>query len=338
MPEITGTSLRLDDSPEFIEALQTADEPLPVEDVTVDRRTRNIQDELKRLGTHAMLVLPVRRHRDPQPIGALFFEAPTPRTWSPKEGAALERLAPLIALAIDNAVLREGLDRAEASISEYERRLGAVRGIVGGVVHDTDILVGGLMGLLAQSYEDTTDPDGRESAAALGRQIDGVLAELTSLESERQRACEVLDLNTLAHELAPALRVVAGSEVRLLTRPYDTPLPVAVHRSGIERAILNLVVHVRNARLEGQEFVLETRLEGDRAVLVMYGDALAIDDTLLKIAQTDDLGLGALEMGLWLAHCEVMLHGGALFVASTGEPPVGHIRLSLPLLTVAPAD
>jgi hypothetical protein len=83
---------------------------------------------------------------------------------------------------------------------------------------------------------------------------------------------------------------------------------------------------------------LETRLEGDRAVLVMYGDALAIDDTLLKIAQTDDLGLGALEMGLWLAHCEVMLHGGALFVASTGEPPVGHIRLSLPLLTVAPAD
>lgn len=322
--ELTGRTLRLDDAPKYLEALKTALGSIGIEDARTDSRTKGIAPALEELDIRALLALPVRKRRDPQPVGVVLLDSPKPRTWSPKESAALDRLGPIIAMALDNAVLRDHLQRAEMSLSEYERRLGAVRGVVGGVMHDTDILVRALMEAISH----------REGAAALGRQLEGVLSELSILDHGTSRTHQPIDLNQVITQLVPALRALVGSEVRLLTQLDSQPLFVSGHLTGLERALINIVVHGRNNGPAGDALIFETSLRDGRAELVIRGDGLGMDESMARLrlgdqneaSIPDELGLG-----LWLARCEVLLHGGAISVSpdSAGNP---RISVSFPLL------
>lgn len=331
MPPVTGRCLHLEDANAFLRVLRTTEEPVEIEDVTTDPRTKRLAAQLGKLGSGAILILPVRP-RLPASPGAIILDAPHARTWTPKEAAALERLEPLMALALENTALREQLGRSEASLGEYERQIGGVRGLVGGIVHDTNILVQGLLHNIARATD--TMALGRElgeGAIALGRQLEGVLSELTGLERGASRILEPLDLNELVVELSPALRSLLGGRTRLLTRLSPRSPRVPGHRIGLERTLLNLVVHATREQ-SPESLAIETRLEANRAVLQIRADRPPVNEALRMLSAEhsgpitpDDLGLG-----LWLVRCEVLLHGGSIDVHFDGEGV--RIRVELPTL------
>jgi signal transduction histidine kinase len=335
MPPVTGRCLHLEPAAALLRMLRTTEEPLEIEDVTTDPRTKQLAPQLAKLGTGAILMLPVRPRQPGRP-GAIILDAPRPRTWTPKEAAALERLEPIMALALENAALREHMGRAEASLSEYERQLGGARGLVGGIVHDTNILVAGLLRSIERATAATPHPvthELRESATAVGRQLEGVLSELVTLERGAARILAPLDLNEVVVDLAPALRSLLGDGTRLLTQLSSRAPRVPGHRIGLERALLNLVVHATRDHAP-ESLVIETRLETDRAVLQIRTADHRPANAALRLLSSEHssrpISADELGLGLWLVRCEVLLHGGSIDV-ELGDDGV-RIRVELPTL------
>lgn len=324
LPDITGWTLDLKGASRLVEALRNADAPLAIEDVASDLRTRDIAQQLSAQSTGALLILALRSGRDPHPIGVVALDVDKPRTWNAKEAAALDRLGPLITLALEHGKVCEELAHAEARNEENERRLGGVRGLVSGVLHDTNVLVHGLMRTIATAMDDTA---GR-SASVLGRQLEGVLSELDTLNHAggSVRPTQVFDLNTLIEDVIPGLRALVGPNVRMLARRHPEPLHIEGYQTGIERMLVNILVHANNS---GRSVVLETGTTATMAQISLYGDGIQADELLCLLgddtATPDQLG-----MGLWLARSEAMMHGATIDVADVlgGQ---GRVRIEFPL-------
>jgi signal transduction histidine kinase len=177
------------------------------------------------------------------------------------------------------------------------------------------------------------DERGGESATALGRQLEGVVAELEAIKhGSRARVPELIDLNAVISELIPALRVLIGEDARMLSRLTVDPLPISTHRAGLERMVFHLLAHAHAARSGGNSIVIETTRTDDGAVLTLYGDGLGIDDDLVQFGERgENVSADSLGMGLWVAHCEALMQGASITVAP--EPGnQARIRLLFPLI------
>jgi hypothetical protein len=329
LPDFTGSELDLSGAHKLLESFRTADQAIAIEDVTVDARTRPVAESLRAQGTRACLIWPVRRPRDPYPMGWIALDSDRPRTWGHKEESALERLDSLVMMALEHAELSEALSRARTQVLEHERRADGLRGFASGVLHHTSILVAGLMQVVARHM----DERGGESATALGRQLEGVLAELEAVSHDsRARLPEPVDLNVVVAELLPALRVLIGEDARMLSRQTVDPLPILAHRAGLERMIFHLLAHAHAARSGGNSIVIETADVGGAAALTLYGDGLGIDDGLVQFGERgENVTADSLGMGLWVAHCEALLHSAVITVgAESGDQ--ARIRMLFPLI------
>jgi signal transduction histidine kinase len=189
------------------------------------------------------------------------------------------------------------------------------------------------------------DEGAGESAAALGRQLEGVVAELEAVShGSRARLPEVVDLDVVISELLPALRVLMGEDARMLAQLAVDPLLISAHRAGLERMVFHLLAHAHAARSGGNSIVIETSRVGDAAELLLYGDGLGIDDGLMQLSHSplrgewgergETVSADSLGMGLWVAHCEALLHGASITVTAEhgGE---ARIRVLFPLVATA---
>ncbi len=330
LPDFTGSELDLSSAHKLLEAFRTADQPIAIEDVTVDARTRPISTHLLAQGTRACLIWPIRRPRDLYPMGWLALDSNRPRTWGHKEETALERLDPLVMMALEHAELSQALARARTEVREYERRADGLRGFASGVLHHTNILIGGLMRVVAMHM----DERGGESAAALGRQLEGVVAELEAVQhGSRGRVPEPVDLNAVTSELLPALRVLIGDDARILSNLTVDALTIRAHRAGLERMIFHLIAHAHAARSGGSSIVIETAPAGEHAALTIYGDGLGVDEGLMEFgARGENVSADSLGMGLWVAHCELLMHGASIDIAD--EQGQARIRVLFPLISL----
>ncbi len=335
-PELGGLTISLGANSKWLDELRDAESPVIVEDVHADRRTRDFAKQLEALDCRSMIALPVRRAGSEEMLGVTILDAPHARTWGLREITGIERLVPLVGLALENGRLRDEAHRSSERIEELERRLGAVRGVVGGVIHDTNLLVEGLMAEMARAYAQASGErreDIQRSAAALGRQLEAVLSELSTLEHGMVRLHEILDLNRLVEDIAPALRALVGTEIRMLTKLHPGTLPVRGYAPALERVLLNVVVHAHNVPPTGDALIVETLVADGNAVVQLRGNALGLDEPLRQLQFNDDEAThnaDAIGLGLWLARSEVMLHGGTLEV-QVDPGPHARILLSLPL-------
>ena len=323
-PDFTGKLLDLSGASGLLEAFRTADQVIAIEDVTADPRTRPISDLLVAQGTRAYLIWPIRRVRDPVPLGWVALDSDRPRTWGQKESFALEQMDTLILMALEHAALSDALSSARTTVREQERRLAGLRGSSGSALAYAEDLVDAMMRVVEAHLGSGQKPQ----AAGLGDQLSRVLGELGALKvGQRRPVPDPVDLNRIVADLAPSLPALLAANASVTTQLYGQPLRIDAHRAGLERTIVSLVRHAY-ANGAGTRVQLQTRRVPHGAELVLRGDGLGADKALLQIAGEAELvSADRLERALWRARCELLLHEATLAVAAEGT-----IRLQIPVI------
>jgi hypothetical protein len=305
---LAGRTLEIDAAPRLFRPLVRG-ETVGIEDVDHDSRVGATAPKFRELGVAAVMLMPVKSPSVDGLLGLLVFDAPRPRTWSTKETSALERLVPLVQLALENTALTAALERTRAAVIELERRWGAMRGIIDAALHDGRVL----LDALAAASRATPSQQRDDTIAALERQIYDLMAEVAALpNSGGRRDREAIDLNEFIVSAAPVLRAILGTGHRLLVRTDPLPVWTQGHRPGLDRLLKTLVTH-GTAAGSGRDVVLRTYGTSSGVCIEIGGDGIGTDDRLLSlVTEQPELAVDSLGIDLWQARCEALLHDGRI--------------------------
>lgn len=295
--------LDLSSAPRFVEALRSDDAPVAFEDVTTDSRARPIADALLEVGCKSMVILPLISDR--KPLGIVMMDCETPRTWGAKEMAALDRLAPLIALTLEHVEAKAELESTRASSARHERRITAMRGLTAGVASDAARLL--------EAMRKTIDTD-RDATHSLLGQLERLVGELDRVQHSPTRLSAPFDLSDALRSLAPGLAATTKARVRIDGR-QPTRVGVDGNRTGIERLLVNLVAHATRDATKRQTLTLTLSADDDGAQLRLHGSALRIDD-VVRLLDGDDTLVTSEQVcpTLWQARSEALLQDIRLWV------------------------
>jgi len=297
LPKLPGMTLSLE-GVALRKALGTTDEVVAFEDLATDPRSRAVAGPLATAGIASMLLLPIRQERERLPFGVVGLDASCPRSWGRHEIIALDRLAPLVSLALTSAGLAEALARAESCIQHQERQLAAVRGRAAAITHDANIILDAL----------------RQSRMSdeLTQQLEGLLHEVGMLGDTRsaERAREWIDLGELLHTLRPNLELLSGRSIHVVGHVTER---IQAHRAGLVRLLVNLCTSKRGTSNLEVPILVSVAREDDKVVIRLedpLGDVIraapaAADDEIRELHH-------GMELGAWLVHTEVLLHGGSI--------------------------
>ncbi len=291
-------------APRLVEALRLTDAPTSFEDVSTDSRSRPIADALAEIGCGSMLILPLMNRR--KPVGIVMLDAAAPRTWGAKEIAALDRLAPLVTLSLEHVQAKAELESTRSNGTRHERRIAAIRGLTAGVAMDADRILTAL--------RDTVETD-RQATHSLLDQLDRLVAELDRVQRGPSRLTEPFELAAALRSIAPGLSAVTPANVRLEER-HDGVVGVVANRTGIERLLVNLIVHASRNADPGQSLTVElTGGDQQRPRVRLYGDALHVDAALLRLVGDDPLETSEqVCAALWQARCEALVQDIRIWV------------------------
>lgn len=295
----------LSDAPRLVEALRSGEGPIAFEDVRSDSRTRPIAEAFDEIGCRSMLILPLLRGR--RLAGIVMMDRDLPRTWGAKEAAALDRLAPLMALTLEHVEAKAELESTRASGARHERRIAAIRGVTAGVALDA--------GRILNAIRKTVDTD-RQATRSLMDQLERLVDELDRVQRGPSRLTEPFDLARALREITPGLNALTHARVRLDEKHQGT-VDVEGNVTGVERLLVNLITHVTKAASTGQALTLELSHDatGDRAQLRICGDGLEVDSALRRIGGGDPLVTSEQVCpALWQARCEALVQDVRLTV------------------------
>ncbi len=297
MASLDGVRLDLSDAPRLVEALANVDTPIVLEDVGSDSRSRPLAGPLAAIDCRSALVLPLHRDHEKLPFGVVMMDRDAPRTWGAKEGAALDRLAPIVALAIEHIQARAELQSSKTNAERHERLIDALRGRVAGVAADAARIVQTLQANTENGQRGT-----QSLLAHLGRLVD----ELDRIQRGPSIITQPFDLSSALRELVPGLQALTSAQIRVEDSVGHAG--VMGNRAGIERLLVNLVTHSSGRATTSKSLTFELRGDLDRPKLSLRGDALVIDEALRQVGQGDQLTASVeIDAGLWQARCEALV-------------------------------
>jgi signal transduction histidine kinase len=104
-----------------------------------------------------------------------------------------------------------------------------------------------------------------------------------------------------------------GPDVRVTARG---PLWIRAHRATLARALVDIVVHAREARRHGQG--IEIAADGELGVVCLRigGDGIGADPALLRLSTHLGASVDELGIRLWIARCALVSHGAVIEVAN----------------------
>ncbi len=194
--------------------------------------------------------------------------------------------------------------------------------LAGGVAHEFNNLLGGILGCADAALAEGPAPAVREALAMIektarrGVGVTGALLRATRAEPERA-AC---DLNGLLEEALAEVRPPASIEVRASVRP------VPLHADGamLRQVLVNLVRNAVEAMEGTGQLGLEVREEGDGVVVEISDTGPGIDPAVRDVlfepfVTTRRGGREGAGLGLFLADRLVAAHGGRIEVAEGRE-------------------
>jgi len=217
--------------------------------------------------------------------------------------AALAGLAAVsLFIAVWGATVRYEREQANlrALIAEQERRRAAEEGLqraqrlealgrlTGGLAHDFNNILAGLLGGFQILRRYVNDPKARqiiEHGIAAANRGAKITAQMLTFAQRRPADLQAVDLTELLRGLDDLIRRTAGPLVRV-TYDVGAAVPqVLADASHLELALLNLVANGRDAMPEGGDLTIAVR-DGDG------WDAAAADFVVVSVADT---GIGMSE-------------------------------------------
>jgi signal transduction histidine kinase/CheY-like chemotaxis protein len=152
------------------------------------------------------------------------------------------------------------------------QRLEAVGQLAGGVAHDFNNILTGIIGFAEELREHVASTVGREHLkqvlAAADRAKD-LTRQLLAFSRQQVLQPTTLQLNTVIADFTALLHRVIGRDVTLVTKFGPELGHVLADRSQIEQVVMNLVINARDAMPKGGMLVVETD-----NVTLSPGDAL----------------------------------------------------------------
>jgi signal transduction histidine kinase len=230
-------------------------------------------DVLREAGLRACLVVPVRlRH---QTVGALYLADPEAREFTPDEVAAVQVLASLLALGMENNRLYgevrtafEGMASAQEQLVQTEKAR-AVGAMAGGIANEFNNLLAIVLGKTQLML--TRAPEGpvREGLAAVEeaawraadivRRLQGFAA--TSMDDGTgpvDLAAVVQDAVALTRALWKDEAEARGAPIELVTDLDQVP-PVEGQAAALREAVMNLILNAVDAMPRGGRLGLTLR-------------------------------------------------------------------------------
>jgi signal transduction histidine kinase len=317
--------------------------PFAVEDW---RRDDGVNKELaQRWGGASGLVLPLVARKTT--LGLLVLTAEAPRAWTEDQKDVAEALASQASVALENARLYENARRAYRELNEAQARIiqsekmAAVGTFASGLAHEVRNPLNSIALQLAILERRTAPlPAGAagEVKELVGvireevKRLDNLVGDFLQFSRSNRVQYRPTSLDALLDEVMRLLRPEARSAgVALRRQRTGKPIPdMRLDPEKIKQVAINLVRNAIEALGAGGTIVVESGLEGSRAMIVVRDDGPGLPaglDVFQLFVTTKAHGTG---LGLPIAQQIVLEHGGEITADST--PGRGAtLTVSLPL-------
>jgi signal transduction histidine kinase len=306
-------------------------QPLAVADLS--RREGEAEAFLSALDLRAGLLVPLRIHE--RTVGVLYLADPRPRDFFADEIEAVQVLATLAALAVENSRLygdvRQALDTIKAAQdrlvqTEKARALG---GMAGGIAHEFNNILAIILGktqlLLARSGDETVRESLGHVEEAAWRAAD-IVRRLQGFATTRpDEGNGPIEANSLVHDAVTLTRGLwkdeaeaRGARIEVVLDLEDAP-SVQGNAAELREAVTNLVLNAIDAMPHGGHLNLSTRPRdgGVEVTVADTGEGMS-EDVRARIFEPFFSTRSPLRTGLGLSvvHGIVGRHQGRIDVAS----------------------
>ncbi|GGN10399.1 histidine kinase [Actinoplanes campanulatus] len=170
---------------------------------------------------------------------------------------------------------REAEERQALERTVQAARMESLGQLAGGVAHDFNNLLAIILNYADFLTEEVT-ADGRRDLDRIRDAADrarSLTSQLLLFAKQEPTQVENVDLNEVVVSSSELLSRSIGTNIRLVCRTHDQPLPVRANRGRLDQILLNLVINARDAMPDGGMIVVGTDQTPDG------GARLSVTDT-----------------------------------------------------------
>ncbi len=173
----------------------------------------------------------------------------------------LQRLAPAVSRAVEDAAVRRERRRLEQQLLQSQR-LEAVGRLAGGVAHDFNNVLTAILGstelLLLDTPPGAPQREELEIIRDAGVRAQELIRQLLAFSARQVLQPVVLDLNSLVKNITKLLRRLIGEDIELVTALAPDLGNVRADPGQLEQVLVNLAVNARDAMPAGGRLTIET--------------------------------------------------------------------------------
>lgn len=145
----------------------------------------------------------------------------------------------------------------------FSQKMDAIGQLTGGIAHDFNNILGIIMGSLELLQPNLVDDPKSEKLIDSAIKASCRASKLTSqlLEFSRSKSDEIqiLNVNSLIHEMDDIFRHLAGNQIKLSYHLYEPIWPINVESGDFHDAIVNIIINAHDAMPNGGVITIETK-------------------------------------------------------------------------------
>jgi two-component system, cell cycle sensor histidine kinase and response regulator CckA len=202
----------------------------------------------------------------------------------------------MLRLAIDGALREQELERKNQELQEQlqaARKMEAIGTLAGGLAHDFNNILTGIIGTVELSLvrsEDDRMTEQLETVRSECYRMSDLIRRLMNFGQSEHLASSALDIVEVVSRSVQRFREHAPAGVNLVSDIVDGPLEVNASAHGLEQIVLNLCTNAREAiRDHGRIWIRLRRMDPDPEY---FRDHLGLSHDHYAVLEVQDKGSG----------------------------------------------